>query len=83
MDGTSAPSLRSTCIRSLVSCAGTVVESQRPCGRMRGAVVEGAMAWTAGKAVVLFKDDAALENRLALTSSRRRRWEDFSFCESQ
>jgi nucleoside 2-deoxyribosyltransferase len=41
----------------LVSCDGTVVNLN---GRVpdEGAVVEGAMAWTAGKAVVLFKDDA-------------------------
>jgi nucleoside 2-deoxyribosyltransferase len=41
----------------LVSCAGTVVNLN---GRVpdEGAVVEGAMAWTAGRAVVLFKDDA-------------------------
>jgi nucleoside 2-deoxyribosyltransferase len=41
----------------LLSCAGTVVNLN---GRVpdEGAVVEGAMAWTAGKAVVLFKDDA-------------------------
>jgi nucleoside 2-deoxyribosyltransferase len=41
----------------LVSCEGTVVNLN---GRVpdEGAVVEGAMAWTAGKAVVLFKDDA-------------------------
>ncbi|MGH8063726.1 MAG: nucleoside 2-deoxyribosyltransferase [Candidatus Entotheonellia bacterium] len=41
----------------LVSCHGTVVNLN---GRVpdEGAVVEGAMAWTAGKAVVLFKDDA-------------------------
>jgi nucleoside 2-deoxyribosyltransferase len=41
----------------LVTCAGMVVNLN---GRVpdEGAVVEGAMAWTAGKAVVLFKDDA-------------------------
>jgi hypothetical protein len=41
----------------LVSCEGTVVNLN---GRVpdEGAVVEGAMAWTVGKAVVLFKDDA-------------------------
>jgi nucleoside 2-deoxyribosyltransferase len=41
----------------LVSCDGTVVNLN---GRVpdEGAVAEGAMAWTAGKAVVLFKDDA-------------------------
>jgi hypothetical protein len=41
----------------LVTCDGTVVNLN---GRVpdEGAVVEGAMAWTAGKAVVLFKDDA-------------------------
>jgi nucleoside 2-deoxyribosyltransferase len=41
----------------LVRCDGTVVNLN---GRVpdEGAVVEGAMAWTAGKAVVLFKDDA-------------------------
>ena len=41
----------------LVNCDGTVVNLN---GRVpdEGAVVEGAMAWTAGKAVVLFKDDA-------------------------
>jgi nucleoside 2-deoxyribosyltransferase len=41
----------------LVACDGTVVNLN---GRVpdEGAVVEGAMAWTAGKAVVLFKDDA-------------------------
>lgn len=41
----------------LVSCDGTVVNLN---GRVpdEGAVVEGAMAWTVGKAVVLFKDDA-------------------------
>jgi nucleoside 2-deoxyribosyltransferase len=41
----------------LVGCDGTVVNLN---GRVpdEGAVVEGAMAWTAGKAVVLFKDDA-------------------------
>jgi hypothetical protein len=41
----------------LMNCAGTVVNLN---GRVpdEGAVVEGAMAWTAGKAVVLFKDDA-------------------------
>jgi nucleoside 2-deoxyribosyltransferase len=41
----------------LVSCHGTVVNLN---GRVpdEGAVVEAAMAWTAGKAVVLFKDDA-------------------------
>jgi hypothetical protein len=40
----------------LVRCDGTVVNLN---GRVpdEGAVVEGAMAWTAGKAVVLFKDD--------------------------
>jgi nucleoside 2-deoxyribosyltransferase len=40
----------------LMNCAGTVVNLN---GRVpdEGAVVEGAMAWTAGKAVVLFKDD--------------------------
>jgi nucleoside 2-deoxyribosyltransferase len=41
----------------LVGCDGTVVNLN---GRVpdEGAVAEGAMAWTAGKAVVLFKDDA-------------------------
>jgi nucleoside 2-deoxyribosyltransferase len=41
----------------LMNCAGTVVNLN---GRVpdEGAVVEGAMAWTAGKAVVLFKEDA-------------------------
>ena len=41
----------------LVTCDGTVVNLN---GRVpdEGAVVEGAMAWTVGKAVVLFKDDA-------------------------
>jgi nucleoside 2-deoxyribosyltransferase len=41
----------------LVSCEGTVVNLN---GRVpdEGAVVEGAMVWTAGKAVVLFTDDA-------------------------
>lgn len=41
----------------LVTCDGTVVNLN---GRVpdEGAVVEGAMAWTAGKAVVLFKNDA-------------------------
>ena len=41
----------------LVSCEGTVVNLN---GRVpnEGAAVEGAMVWTAGKAVVLFKDDA-------------------------
>jgi nucleoside 2-deoxyribosyltransferase len=41
----------------LLSCDGTVVNLN---GRVpdEGAVVEGAMAWTVGKAVVLFKDDA-------------------------
>ena len=41
----------------LVTCDGTVVNLN---GRVpdEGAVVEGAMAWTAGKVVVLFKDDA-------------------------
>jgi nucleoside 2-deoxyribosyltransferase len=41
----------------LVSCEGTVVNLN---GRVpdEGAVVEGAMAWTVGRAVVLFKDDA-------------------------
>jgi nucleoside 2-deoxyribosyltransferase len=41
----------------LVRCDATVVNLN---GRVpdEGAVVEGAMAWTAGKAVVLFKDDA-------------------------
>jgi nucleoside 2-deoxyribosyltransferase len=41
----------------LLSCDGTVVNLN---GRVpdEGAVVEGTMAWTAGKAVVLFKDDA-------------------------
>jgi nucleoside 2-deoxyribosyltransferase len=41
----------------VVSCDGTVVNLN---GRVpdEGAVVEGAMAWTVGKAVVLFKDDA-------------------------
>jgi nucleoside 2-deoxyribosyltransferase len=41
----------------LLSCDGTVVNLN---GRVpdEGAVVEGAMAWTAGKVVVLFKDDA-------------------------
>ena len=41
----------------LVSCDGAVVNLN---GRVpdEGAVAEGAMAWTAGKAVVLFKDDA-------------------------
>jgi nucleoside 2-deoxyribosyltransferase len=41
----------------LVGCDGTVVNLN---GRVpdEGAVTEGAMAWTAGKAVVLFKDDA-------------------------
>jgi hypothetical protein len=40
-----------------VGCDGTVVNLN---GRVpdEGAVAEGAMAWTAGKAVVLFKDDA-------------------------
>jgi nucleoside 2-deoxyribosyltransferase len=41
----------------LVRCEGTVVNLN---GRVpdEGAVVDGAMAWTVGKAVVLFKDDA-------------------------
>lgn len=41
----------------LLDCDGTVVNLN---GRVpdEGAVVEGAIAWTAGKAVVLFKDDA-------------------------
>jgi nucleoside 2-deoxyribosyltransferase len=41
----------------LVACDGVVVNLN---GRVpdEGAVAEGAMAWTAGKAVVLFKDDA-------------------------
>src|SRR5215475_5327265 len=41
----------------LVSCDGPVVNLN---GRVpdEGGVAEGAMAWTAGKAVVLFKDDA-------------------------
>jgi nucleoside 2-deoxyribosyltransferase len=41
----------------LVTCHGAVVNLN---GRVpdEGAVVEGAMAWTAGKTVVLFKDDA-------------------------
>jgi nucleoside 2-deoxyribosyltransferase len=41
----------------LMGCDGTVVNLN---GRVpdEGAVVEGAMAWTAGRAVVLFKDDA-------------------------
>ncbi|MDQ3828252.1 MAG: nucleoside 2-deoxyribosyltransferase [Candidatus Tectomicrobia bacterium] len=41
----------------LLECDGTVVNLN---GRVpdEGAVVEGAIAWTAGKPVVLFKDDA-------------------------
>jgi nucleoside 2-deoxyribosyltransferase len=41
----------------LIGCDGTLVNLN---GRVpdEGAVVEGAMAWTAGRAVVLFKDDA-------------------------
>jgi nucleoside 2-deoxyribosyltransferase len=41
----------------IISCDGTVVNLN---GRVpdEGSVVEGAMAWTVGKAVVLFKDDA-------------------------
>jgi nucleoside 2-deoxyribosyltransferase len=41
----------------LLSCDGMVVNLN---GRVpdEGAVVEGAMAWTVGKAVVLFKDDS-------------------------
>ena len=41
----------------LVACEGTVVNLN---GRVpdEGAIVEGSMAWMAGKAVVLFKDDA-------------------------
>ncbi len=41
----------------LLTCDGMIVNLN---GRVpdEGAVVEGAMAWTAGKAVVLFKDDA-------------------------
>jgi nucleoside 2-deoxyribosyltransferase len=41
----------------LMRCDGTLVNLN---GRVpdEGAVVEGAMAWTSGKAVVLFKDDA-------------------------
>jgi nucleoside 2-deoxyribosyltransferase len=40
----------------LVACEGTVVNLN---GRVpdEGAIVEGSMAWMAGKAVVLFKDD--------------------------
>jgi nucleoside 2-deoxyribosyltransferase len=41
----------------VLECDGTIVNLN---GRVpdEGAVVEGAIAWTAGKAVVLFKDDA-------------------------
>src|SRR6266540_3408080 len=41
----------------LIACDGALVNLN---GRVpdEGAVAEGALAWTAGKAVVLFKDDA-------------------------